>query len=137
MSLGIKINMYGEMEQILIDEIMDFIRFNHSNGDYRLVERYVYNNSYVYIYGNTNLSLPFNRYEFQGSVLNGDAFVLRISNPDEEYCEFIDFYIHEFKNWYEDVVDITVTDDEEEESYDSENTSDRDFISDNDDMPGW
>ena len=78
--------------------------------------------------------LDYNRYEFQSSTPMGDAYVIKISSINEEQFEFFDLTVWEFKDWDEEVVDLDVTSDEDEESYSSERTSDRDFIVTDDDM---
>ena len=133
MHFGIKVSTNGTFSNINVDNIMEVIR---PNNDYSLVERYRRDNYYILIYGTINTELPFNRYEFSKSTLNGNAFIVKISSPDTDTCEFVNLSISEFKGWYEEVINIENTDDEEEESV-SEHTSDRDFLSDNDDYPYW
>lgn len=121
MPLGIKVNTNGDMEQMEIEDMMDIVRH------YGLVERYVFSGNHaVMIYSSTDESLPFNQYEFQSSTPMGEAYILQIRG-DEESMEFVDLFIHEFRDWYEESVDLDITETEEESDY-SEHSSDLDFI---------
>ncbi len=133
---GIRVNTRGDMEEISVDEIMDFIRIHIDGDEYMIMERHRFNDCYIFVYGSFNLRLPRNQYEFRSSIerLRGDAYILCISTPDSESCEFMNLPIPVFRRFYEEEVDLEYTDDEEEESYSSERTSDRDFIASEDDM---
>ncbi len=136
MPSGIKINTRGDMEEISVDEIMDFIRINIDGDEYMIMERHRFNDCYIFVYGSLNVRFRLNEYYFRSSIerLRGDAYILCISTPDSDTCEFMDLSIPAFLNFYEEEVDLTVTDDEEEESYSSERTSDRDFLASEDDL---
>ena len=127
MPVGIKVNTNGDMEQMEVEEIMQIVRQTHEGVGYGMIERYVFSgNNAIFIYSSTDERLPFNMYEFQSSTPMGEAYIMQIRG-DEESMDFEDLLIHQFKDWYEESVDLDITE-TEEESYDSENTSDRDFI---------
>ena len=127
MPVGIKVNINGDMEQMEVEEIMEVVRRTHEGVGYGMIERYVFSgNNAIFIYSSTDSNLPFNQYEFQSSTPMGEAYIMQIRG-DEESMDFEDLFIHQFKDWYEESVDLDITE-TETESYDSENTSDRDFI---------
>lgn len=128
---ALRINVDGSIEEIEVNNIIDTLQTQtaYPYEEYKLLERYdLDNNSYLYLYGMTNIEYPFNDFEFQYFNITGDAFVLLVN----EEGDFLDLTEDEFMMLYQEdiVLDTDLLNDELESGLENEYDFDTDWIED-------
>ena len=129
MAIAIRINLNSNMEEIEVNDIIETIQTqtHYPHREYRLLERYEYDNLWLYVYGMLNLAYPFNQYNFQLFNMTGDVFALLVN----ETGDFVDLTIRDFVSFYEEVDDLDdylIEDEMEEYSEIDEYTYDDGFL---------
>lgn len=97
---GVKIDIDGKVERIKIKDIMKRIKKN----DYKLYERIdLEDGLFLYIYGCLDLTLPFNKFEFNKYNYTGIVYSVMF---DIDLDMFIDMEPNDFISLYKDDVDL-------------------------------